>query len=158
MLTCVLLRALYELDMVDCTGIVVSPGPATGIRQPPKHEKKLPPLARHLSYGENVIDFDEEDGAALWQAIASRQTSSSEPDGPAMVHVPTIKRAQDLTNQRANDLRSILNDLGLAHVPLLVADVYGGHGLGMASTATDHLKALYDVAPPARVSLVVTAC
>merc|ERR1712232_1261089 len=119
MLTCVLLRALYELDMVDCTGIVVSPGPATGIRQPPKHVKK-PPVARLMSYGENIIDFEEPDGEAAWQALASRQSSSSEPDGPAMVHVPTIKRAQDLTNQRANDLRSILNELGLAHVPLLV--------------------------------------
>ncbi|CAE8645032.1 unnamed protein product, partial [Polarella glacialis] len=102
LLACVMLRALWYLGILDCAGIVLSPGPADA-----------------------HIDPDE------------------------------AKRRVEMV---AEEIRDTLRALGLPSVRVLVADYGAQPGCCGGKTVADHLDALYDHAPPAGVSLVVTGC
>jgi len=95
LLACVVLRTLFAMGILDCVGMVISPGPD-------RHER---------AEGETTVEL-------------------------------------------AKEVESMLKSLGLAHVPVLVAESYSKEE-GKVSGA-DHLASLYKKVSPAGVSLVVT--
>jgi hypothetical protein len=75
--------------------------------------------------------------------------------GVVLIPVPHPRGNQQMFAARDNvttfgqDIKKTLYELGLAHVPVLVAGAGGAQGV-------DHLKSLYDNVTPAGVSLLVT--
>jgi len=114
LLACVILRTLYELGVLNCAGIVVSPGPGAMRASGP-----MP-------------------GNDLEANMVSR----------------------DFAQEEAKEIMATLEALGLDHVPVLVSQTYAerGAGPGDRPTAVDHLRQLYEQAPPTGVSLLVAGC
>jgi len=116
LLACVMLRTLYELGILNCAGIVMSPGPGTTPASGP-----MPPSEAHWSEADVRRDFVEDE---------------------------------------AKEIAATLEALGLDHVPVLVSRTYAERGAGPEDrpTAVDHLRQLYEQAPPSGVSLLVAGC
>lgn len=132
MLTCVMLRALYNLGVMDCIGVLISPCPDTVSST---SAKEASPAGKRF-----------------------RRASFSAPISP-MLDAPkeSFTEAQVLESQ-AKEIKTMLVALGLGHVPVLAGGNGDPENTGPKDATTDgHLEELYAKAPRIGVTVIVTA-
>jgi len=144
LLTCLMLRSLWDMRLASVLGVVVSIYPSEA-----------------ESTKEDGTDWSEdeksEDDAHTAKAAGNAANANGRACGPAASNTSESSPKQSPSTLRAlaESIRDTLRSIGLSHVKLLI--VSGKTMQEHKATAAEALLELYEAAPPIGVSLVLTA-